>query len=193
MGGARRRYGLKGNFLSIHEMCTRRSRWSGGRSRSIRELADAHMWLGAACSALGHRRGDRGNPGGAPARARQRPGAPGPRARLLGRQGGLSPAAIPEFERAIELNPEAGYSYLQLALLLAWDGQLERAEEICRRAVELQEQYISGNVGLQIVGAHARLGYVHYLQGSYDEALREYERELAFIGVERSRAARPDA
>ena len=49
--------------------------------------------------------------------------------------------------------------------------------------MELQEQYISGNFGLQIVGAHARLGYVHYLSGKYDEALREYERELAFIGA----------
>ena len=87
------------------------------------------------------------------------------------------------FERAIALNPEAGYSYLQLSLLLAWDGQLDRAEDVCRRAVELQEQYISGNLGLQIVGAHARLGYVHYLKGQYDEALREYERELAFIGA----------
>ena len=32
-------------------------------------------------------------------------------------------AAIPAFRRAIELNPEAGYSYLQLGLLLAWEGQ----------------------------------------------------------------------
>ena len=44
----------------------------------------------------------------------------------------------------------------------------------------MQEQYISGNAGLQIVGAHSRLGYVHYLRGRYDEALKEYERELAF-------------
>jgi tetratricopeptide (TPR) repeat protein len=49
--------------------------------------------------------------------------------------------------------------------------------------VELQEQYISGNLGLQIVGAHSRLGYVKYLMGNYDEALKEYERELAFIGA----------
>jgi len=48
--------------------------------------------------------------------------------------------------------------------------------------VELQEQYISGNAGLQIVGAHSRLGYVHYLRGHYDEALRSYEREMAFVG-----------
>jgi tetratricopeptide (TPR) repeat protein len=91
-------------------------------------------------------------------------------------------AAIPEFERSIQLNPEGGYSYLQLGLLLAWTGNYDRAEEICRRAVELQEQYISGNMGLQVVGAHARLGYVLYLRGRYDEALREYEREFAFIG-----------
>jgi tetratricopeptide (TPR) repeat protein len=90
-------------------------------------------------------------------------------------------AAIPEFERAIELNPEAGYSYLQLGLLLAWEGQYERAEEMCRRAVELQDQYISGNAGLQVVGANARLGYVYYLQGRYDDALREYERGLSFV------------
>jgi adenylate cyclase len=90
-------------------------------------------------------------------------------------------AAIPEFERAIELNPEAGYSYLQLGLLLAWLGEYDRAADVCRRAVDLQEQYLSGDMGLQIVGAHARLGYVDYLRGDHDGALREYERELAFI------------
>jgi tetratricopeptide (TPR) repeat protein len=45
----------------------------------------------------------------------------------------------------------------------------------------LQNQYISGNAGLQVVGANSRLGYVFYLQGRYDEALREYERGLAFV------------
>ena len=38
-------------------------------------------------------------------------------------------------------------------------------------------------MGLQIVGAHARLGYVHYLREHYADALREYEREMAFIGA----------
>jgi tetratricopeptide (TPR) repeat protein len=32
-----------------------------------------------------------------------------------------------------------------------------------------------------VVGANARLGYVYYLQGRYDDALREYERGLAFV------------
>ena len=31
------------------------------------------------------------------------------------------------------------------------------------------------------MGANARLGYVFYLQGRYDEAIREYERGLAFV------------
>jgi tetratricopeptide (TPR) repeat protein len=101
------------------------------------------------------------------------------RARWTGK--GDFDAANPEFEKAIALNPEAGYSYLQLSLLLAWRGDLARAEEVGRHAIELQEQYISGNTGLQIVGAHARLGYIHYLQGKYDEALKEFERELSFI------------
>ena len=42
---------------------------------------------------------------------------------------------------------------------------------------------MSGTEGLQIVGAHLRLGYVHYRQGRYDDAIREYERELAFLGT----------
>ena len=32
-----------------------------------------------------------------------------------------------------------------------------------------------------MVGANARLGYVYYLQGRYDDAIREYERGMAFL------------
>ena len=45
--------------------------------------------------------------------------------------------AIPEFEKAIALNPEAGYSYLQLGLLLAWERRYERARSL-PPAVELR-------------------------------------------------------
>ena len=34
-----------------------------------------------------------------------------------------------------------------------------------------------------LVGAHSRLGYVHYRQGRYDEAIREYRRELELLSV----------
>ena len=180
LGGA---YGLKGNFLSIPEMLNRAMEMEQRALSIDPELADAHSWLGTTLLSLGRtdaaiaeiREGLRLEPDNAQAHQGLA------RAYWVGK--GDFATAIPLFERAISLNPDAGYSYLQLSLLLAWQGQLARAEDISRRAVELQEQYISGNLGLQIVGAHSRLGYVYYLQGQYDEALREYERELAFIGA----------
>jgi serine/threonine protein kinase/tetratricopeptide (TPR) repeat protein len=176
-------YGLKGGFLSIPDMVNQAIALERRALALDPELADAHMYLGSALLGLGRTdeaiaeirealRLDPENGQAFQALAR---------AHWVGK--GDFKAAIPLFERAIALNPEAGYSYLQLSLLLAWEGQLDRAEEISRRAVDLQEQYLSGNLGLQIVGAHARLGYVHYLREHYDEALREYERELAFIGA----------
>jgi tetratricopeptide (TPR) repeat protein/predicted Ser/Thr protein kinase len=180
LGGA---FGLKGNFLSIPEMSTRAMEMEKRALSIDPELADAHSWLGVTLLSLGKtdeaiaeiREALRLEPDNAQAHQGLA------RAYWVGK--GDFAAAIPVFERAIKLNPDAGYSYLQLSLLLAWDGQLARAEDVSRRAVELQEQYISGNLGLQIVGAHSRLGYVKYLMGSYDEALKEYERELAFIGA----------
>jgi eukaryotic-like serine/threonine-protein kinase len=179
LGGA---LGLKGSFLSLPDLLHRAIEM-GDRALSLEpRLADAHMWKGAALLALERvdeaiaaiedaLRIDPNSGQGHQALAR---------AYWVGK--GDFAAAIPVFERAIELNPEAGYSYLQLALLLAYEGEYERAIEVCKRAIDLQEQFISGNAGLQIVGAHSRLGYVYYLMGRHDEALHEYERELAFIG-----------
>ena len=48
-------------------------------------------------------------------------------------------------------------------------------------AVDLQQKAMSGSQGLIVVGAHTRLGYVHYLRGHYDEAIHEYRRELTFL------------
>ena len=180
LGGA---YGLKANFLSIPDMLNEAVEIERRALSIDPQLADAHMWLGSSLLALGRvdeavaeiREALRLDPENGQAYQSLA------RACWVGK--GDFASAIPLFDRAIELNPEAGYSYLQLSMLLAWEGQLDRAAEIASRAVELQEQFISGNFGLQIVGAHARLGYVHYLKGEYDEALREYERELAFIGA----------
>jgi len=60
-------------------------------------------------------------------------------------------------------------------------GNYTRAEAAAKHAIELQEKYISGKEGLQVVGAHTRLGYCYYRQGRYDEAIQEYERELEFL------------
>jgi tetratricopeptide (TPR) repeat protein len=178
LGGA---YSLKGAFLSLRDLIEQAIQIERRALAIDPDLADAHMWLGAALLNLGRtdeaiasiREALRLEPDNGQAHQGLA------RAYWVGK--GDFAAAIPEFERAIELNPEAGYSYLQLGLLLAWEGHYERAEEICRRAVELQDQYISGNAGLQVVGANARLGYVYYLQGRYDAALREYERGMAFV------------
>jgi eukaryotic-like serine/threonine-protein kinase len=174
-------YGLKGSFMSMPDMLHRAIDMERRALAIDPELADAHVNLGSALLNLGQvddgiveiREGIRLDPDNG--QARQALG------RALWTGKGDFAGAIPEFERAIELNPEAGYSYLQLSLLLAWQGDLARADEVGRHAIELQEQYISGNTGLQVVGAHARLGYIHYLQGRYEDALKEFERELAFI------------
>jgi tetratricopeptide (TPR) repeat protein len=89
--------------------------------------------------------------------------------------------AIVELEHAVAINPQAGYSYLQLVFLHTLIGNYTRAEAAAKHAIELQEKYISGKEGLQVVGAHTRLGYCYYRQGRYDEAIQEYERELEFL------------
>ena len=179
LGGA---YGLKGAFLSIGDL-TRKAVEMERRALALDpNLADAHMWLGTNLLAQGKtdeaigsiQEAIRIDPENG--QAYQALG----RAQWVGR--GDFAAAIPAFRKAIELNPQAGYSYLQLALLLAWQGEYAEAESVSKRAVELQDQYISGNAGLQVVGANARLGYVYYLQGRHEDAIREYERGLAFIG-----------
>jgi serine/threonine protein kinase/Tfp pilus assembly protein PilF len=179
LGGA---YTLKGSFLSISDLVRKGVEMERRAIEINAELADAHSWLGSGLLTLGDvdqaivavREAIRLEPDNG--QAHQMLG----RAFWVGK--GDFAAAIPAFRKAIELNPEAGYSYLQLGLLLAWEGQFEEAEAVCKRAVELQEQYVSGNAGLQVVGANARLGYVYYLQGRYPEAVREYERGLAFLG-----------
>ena len=179
LGGA---YALKGSFLSIKDLVKKGVDMERRAIEIDPDLSDAHVWLGSGLLTLG--RVDEAI--AAVTEALRLEPENGQAYQSLGRAywvgKGDFAAAIPAFRKAIELNPEAGYSYLQLGLLLAWEGRYEEAEAICRRAVELQDQFISGNAGLQVVGANARLGYVFYLQGRYPDAIREYERGLAFVG-----------
>ena len=178
LGGA---YALKGSFMSVTDLIVKGEEMERRAIALDPDLADAHTWLGSAL--LGQNRvGEaiaaiqeaiRLDPGNGQAHQAL--------ARALWVGKGDFAAAIPVFERSIVLNPEAGYSYLQLGLLLSWEKRYAEAERVLRRAVELQDQFISGNAGLQVVGANARLGYVYYLQGRYAEAIAEYERGLAFL------------
>ena len=92
---------------------------------------------------------------------------------------------VRELEAATGLDPNLGYAYLQLAFLYAILGDFERAEAAARRAVELEDRNASGTLGLRMVGSRARLGYVHYRTGRYEEALALYlvERETLAGGA----------
>ncbi|HUL75803.1 MAG TPA: tetratricopeptide repeat protein, partial [Vicinamibacteria bacterium] len=89
--------------------------------------------------------------------------------------------AVVAYERALALNPRAGWSALQLAHCATLLRDLARAEAVSRRAVELQRAFLSGRAGLVIVGAHMRLGHALALQGRHREALQEYAHEVEFV------------
>jgi eukaryotic-like serine/threonine-protein kinase len=89
--------------------------------------------------------------------------------------------ALPAFERALALNPRAGWSALQLANCAVYLRDFARAERAARLAIELQQSLLSGQRGLVIVGGFVRLGQSHALQGRPREALLEYARELEFL------------
>jgi serine/threonine-protein kinase len=85
------------------------------------------------------------------------------------------------FEKALILNPQAGWASLQLSHCASLLGDTARAESAARRAVILQEGFLSGREGQRIVGCYTRLGQALALQGRYEEALEEFERELEFL------------
>lgn len=85
------------------------------------------------------------------------------------------------YDKALALNPQAGWSALQLAHCRALLGEASRAEAAAWRAVILQEQFLSGREGQLIVGAYVRLGQALALQGRHREALHQFERELDFV------------
>jgi tetratricopeptide (TPR) repeat protein len=89
--------------------------------------------------------------------------------------------AAAAYERALVLNPRAGWSALQLAHCATFLRDFPRAEAVARRAIELQQAFLSGRAGLVIVGAHMRLGHAFALQERHREALVEYAAEVDFL------------
>ena len=174
-------YDLKGGFLSIPELSHKAVEFAEKAVRINPRLSHAHQFLGGAYSTLG--RYDEAIAAMSEA-VRLEPnnaGAHGSLARAYWLGKGMIEEAIVELEHAVSINPQAGYSYLQLVFLHTLIGNYTRAEAAAEHAIELQEKYISGKEGLQVVGAHTRLGYCYYRQARYDEAIQEYERELEFL------------
>jgi serine/threonine protein kinase/Tfp pilus assembly protein PilF len=178
LGGA---YYLKGLFLGLPDLHHKAMEQLRRAVALNPALANAHVWLGSALLQLGEvdqgiaalETAGRLDPDNADVHQTL--------ARAFWLFRGMVPEGIAELRRAIALNPEGGYSHLQLAMLEALSGHLDEAEASARQAIELQERAMSGTEGLLIVGAHARLGYVHYLRGDYDAAYIEYRRELEFV------------
>lgn len=101
------------------------------------------------------------------------------RALFIGK-GDLAAAAI-EFERSLALDPESGWAALQLAHCCAYLGKYRRGEEAAQLATRAQERLSLRHDGMRIIGAFAQLGHIRALEGRYDEAVADYERELAWI------------
>lgn len=180
LGGA---YNLKGQFLSI-EGLNKKSIKLLRRALEINpSLVDAKLRLGMALLAEGGIDEALQTLQEAVAEQPENAQAHGMlgRAYWVGR--GQVTEAIERLEAAVTLNPEAGYAHLQLASLYAMSGSLENAERAARASIALQEQAMSGTQGILVVGAHSRLGYVHYLAGRYEQAVAEYRRELEFMSA----------
>jgi serine/threonine protein kinase/Tfp pilus assembly protein PilF len=179
LGGA---YQLKGTFLNLPELLEKAIECENRALALDPELADAHTWLGAALLSLGRvdeattslQRATELEPGQARAWSMLA------RAHWIGR-GDLA-QGVAALEKAVAINPQFGYGHLQLAFLYTEQRDYARAHAAATTAVDLQERYISGEEGLLVVGAHTRLGYVHYREGRYADAVKEYLRELAFLG-----------
>ncbi len=178
LGGA---YQLKGTFLNLPELLEKAITCETRALALDPDLADAHTWLGAALLSLGRvdeaiaslERATALEPGQA------RPWSMLARAHWIGR--GDLPQGIAALEKAVAINPQFGYGHLQRAFLYTEQGEYDKARAAAIVAVDLQERYISGEEGLLVVGAHTRLGYVHYREGRYADAVQEYLRELAFL------------
>jgi tetratricopeptide (TPR) repeat protein len=174
---------MKGTFLSMPDLVRRGLALLQKAVAARPDSAEAHVRLGDTLADLGRtdegiaetREGLRLAPSNAMAHSNLA------RAYWMGK--GEIDLAITHFRRALELNPDAGYTHLQLALLFVLRGDLDDAEREARAAVLLQEQAMSGTQGLMVVGAHSRLGYIFYRRGQYDEAIREYRRELDFVSM----------
>ncbi len=84
-------------------------------------------------------------------------------------------------ERALARNPQGGWYALQLAHCLALAREFPRGEEAAVRAIELQEQSLSGQEGVRIVGGYMRLAHLLALQDRHEAAVAQLEKERAFL------------
>jgi len=85
------------------------------------------------------------------------------------------------YEQALERNPQAGWYWLQLSHCAALLRDFARGEAAAQRAAELQEAFLSGQSGVQIVGGYMRLAHLATLQGRWSQAVEHLQCELSFL------------
>jgi tetratricopeptide (TPR) repeat protein len=85
------------------------------------------------------------------------------------------------YECALERNPKAGWYALQLAHCAALLRDFDKGERAAKRAMELQEAFLSGREGLFMAGSYVRAGHLAALQGRYAEAVDYFQREVDFL------------
>jgi TolB-like protein/Flp pilus assembly protein TadD len=90
-------------------------------------------------------------------------------------------AAADLFERSVERNPEAGWYWMQLAHCCAFLRDFKRGEKAAKRAIELQEGFLSGQQGVLTVGSYMRLGHLFALQNRAREAHDAVASEIVFL------------
>jgi serine/threonine protein kinase/tetratricopeptide (TPR) repeat protein len=174
-------YDLKGYFLNIPELSHKAVGFAEKAIKLNPRLSHAHQFLGGAYNTLGRFDEAIAAFNEAIELEPNNAGAHQSLARAYWIGKGMVEESIVELEHAVALNPQSGYAYLQLVFLHTLVGNYSRAEAAAEHAIELQEKYISGKEGLQVVGAHTRLGYCYYRQARYDEAIAEYQLELEFL------------
>jgi serine/threonine protein kinase/tetratricopeptide (TPR) repeat protein len=174
-------YQIKGSFLGLPELLEKALGAADEALARDPKLAEAHVVRGSAQFSLGRLEDALRSYGQAIALDPKNARAHAQLARVHWVGRGDLRAGVAELERAVTINPQFGYAHHQLAYLYTELGDYAAAERAARKAVDLQEQYISGEEGFLVVGAHTRLGYVFYRQGRYEEALSEYQTELLFL------------
>jgi len=85
------------------------------------------------------------------------------------------------YAEAVARNPQAGWYFMQLAHCAALRRDFALGEAAARRAIELQEVFLSGQQGVQLVGAYMRRGHLLNLQGQFRPAGEALSSELAYI------------
>ena len=174
-------YQIKGVFLGLPEMLEKALSAADEALTRDARLAEAYVVRGSAQFALGRLDASLHSYAEAIALDPKSARAHAQLARVHWVGRGDLRAGVAELERAVAINPQFGYAHHQLAYLYTELADYSSAEREARKAVEFQEQYISGEEGFLVIGAHTRLGYVFYRQGRYEEALAEYQTELLFL------------